>query len=260
MAKAALVLVTKEVQRHKKSSDDAAEVQRIMVESKIEAPEVTLVKLQRILAKYANEPPLAYLASIPISRGVLQLPPGLLPVCSTNCLSVTSAQFDECKQIFFFKGLTVAIHCFSASDTFTLTEVAEDDIIYTSTVAYCIDNIGNSAASGADALTFDGFTITKIYKVENQVLEAQYEAQLGHIVKRKPSSKTWDRWLFHGTDATSIRAICNEGFNRSLSGCHGSRTLRCVFLAIPLLLHLCISPPLQGHFTVTGSTLPLRRP
>ena len=61
-------------------------------------------------------------------------------------------------------------------------------------------------------------SITKIERIQNPMLYAQYSA------RKTAMDKDNEKILFHGCPSNVVTDICHQGFNRSFAGEHGNLT------------------------------------
>uniref|UniRef100_H3AJ92 Poly [ADP-ribose] polymerase n=1 Tax=Latimeria chalumnae TaxID=7897 RepID=H3AJ92_LATCH len=65
-------------------------------------------------------------------------------------------------------------------------------------------------------------TIQKIERVQNTFLHYAYEVRKKALEKKNGPGEAKERTVFHGTSVESCKAICQNGFDRSYAGKHGT--------------------------------------
>lgn len=63
--------------------------------------------------------------------------------------------------------------------------------------------------------------VEKIQRVQNPTLYAQYQTSKKEMDKQNPHGHKNERFLWHGTQATTCEKINSQGFNRSFAGQNG---------------------------------------
>ena len=93
------------------------------------------------------------------------------------------------------------------------------------------------------------FTHAQVWQVRNPSLWQKYRVHK-RVMKEKLGKDT-ERWLWHGAAEEAIVCINKDGFNRSYSGLHGTRT--CTFRVEPILVRIthssCALIPSLTYFT-----------